>query len=144
MLRKRKGFTLIELLLVVSLIAALTGITIRIINSDDKRRISEDSVKQSNLQKLSLGIEAYKAGEPLQDYPQQAVVKTTVAGYVENWPDGEPLGAFYLYRDFPPGRFIVYVVRSKPTDGSRIYKYSSEWGQVKDCSSTEVTDASGC
>ncbi|KKS16914.1 MAG: hypothetical protein UU77_C0010G0027 [candidate division WWE3 bacterium GW2011_GWC1_41_7] len=137
------GFTLVELVVVVSLVAVLSTFTLQVINSGDKKRVSEDGVKQSNLQKLAIGIEAYYAGELPGDYPlTEAVAKSVVINYVENWPDGEPVNSFYEYVYVSAGKFVVYVIKS--TDANLIYKYSSDWGLVKECSYINRANSDGC
>jgi prepilin-type N-terminal cleavage/methylation domain-containing protein len=84
MLDKRKflkGFSLIELLVVISIIGILVAILV--LNFDEARKHSRDSVRKSDLQALQLAIELYKSQNGV--YPARGCGATT--GWVGPGPN---------------------------------------------------------
>lgn len=126
-----KGFTLVELLVVISMVGILTGVTLALINPVKQRKIAEDGVKQSNLQKYALGIEAY--GNANLSYPADADSNQQPDGATTfvNIPD-QPSGATYLYYvNAGQDTFAVLVMGSDDT--TRCYKYVSSVGKIQSC-----------
>lgn len=143
-----KGFTLVELLVVISLVGILAGVTISIINPVKQRQVAEDGVKQSNLQKFALGVEAY--GNANSKYPDEAGGKpnpTTdpdVGQFIKQYPDGEPAGSTYTYyNDSTNGTFSIVVMKSEVT--TACFKYHSSWGKIQSCTGSNCNDGTtGC
>lgn len=139
------GFTLVELLVVVSLVGILAGITISIINPVRQRKIAEDSVKQSNLQKYALGIEAY--GNANSSYPRDTngdgvPEEGDVLKFVGRFPNGEPT-ASTVYRYYSDGTyFAISVWKSEVT--TECFKYHSDWGKIRSCTSSCDNGTTGC
>jgi prepilin-type N-terminal cleavage/methylation domain-containing protein len=137
--RSSGGFTLVELLVVISLLGILTGVTLSIINPKKQRQAAEDSVRQSNLEKYALGIEAYanvNAGYPVTlafDAATKIPVDAEVANFISKVPKDEPTSPLdYTYSGSADGSaFGVYVV--KASDAAACYKYTSTWGRIKEC-----------
>ena len=125
-LLNKNGFTLIELVAVVSIVGLLSGITMRIINADSKRKLTEDAVKQSNMRTLADSLEAHRTSEG--KYPNNT---TDPNPFIKNWPAGvnyTPVGS-------PPIMdFYMYIQSS--ADPAKYFKYSSSWGEIKKCTIT--------
>lgn len=140
-----RGFTLVELLVVISIISILAGVTLSIINPKKQRSVAEDGVRQSNLEKYALGIEAYANANG--DYPPDADLNgepegTDLATFISRIPKNEPTtGVTYPYTvAADKASFGVYVL--KAGDTSRCFKYLSIWGKIKECS-TPLANCSG-
>jgi len=132
------GFTLVELLVVISLIGILAGVTVSIINPIKQRRAAEDGVRQSNLQKYALGIEAYANANG--EYPATIEVNENnvptdeeVKLFVSKVPNDEPTdGLDYTYKSSDSGvSFGVSVPMI--SDDTKCLKYTSSWGKIKEC-----------
>ena len=152
----KHGFTLVELLIVISLVGILTGVTLSILNPKKQRRVAEDGVRQSNLQKYALGIEAY--ANSTAKYPTAIVFDATtkiptspvdLATFVSKVPEDEPtLGTHYIY-DFVAAAGVVpeyfAVIVYKTDSATSCYKYHSTWGKIRECSGANCTGANnGC
>lgn len=149
----QQGFTLVELLVVISLVGILAGVTISIINPVKQRKVAEDGVKQSNLQKFALGIEAY--GNANSSYPSSITfdvnnvptVPPDLVNFLSRRPNGEPTGSSYnYYYNAVSGNFAITVTKSDTTS-SQCFKYRSAWGKIKTCPDTSCLDESieaGC
>lgn len=136
------GLTLMELLIVVFVVGSLTGVMLRVVNSNRQRAVATDSVRRANITKLADAIESYYTAE--RSYPGQGIDAGPLDGpdgqtagiYLSQWP-----GADYEYvYDDTLKEFAVYVVKS--TDSTRIFKYSSIWQKLQDCpvASIDVDD----
>jgi prepilin-type N-terminal cleavage/methylation domain-containing protein len=128
---KNRGFTLIELMIAVVVLAILSGVTINVINPKGARDKSSDAVKRSNLEKLYMGIEAFKAAEGT--YPvctgtciKLAQVSAGLANYIQAWPS-EPASTDYSYRNTATN-FCVFVKLS--SDTTLYYSYTSNSGKI--------------
>lgn len=133
------GFTLIELLISVVILSILSGVTMSAINVGMQRKRAEDGVKRSNLEKLYIGIEAYKAAEG--SYPTCASPPCStltdlgaLSDYVKLWPNLTPAGATYYYVSNGTTRFCVYVALS--VDSTKYYKYDSGIGKIDSVTTT--------
>jgi prepilin-type N-terminal cleavage/methylation domain-containing protein len=135
-INNRGGFTLVELLIVISLIGILASVSLSILNPKKQRNVAEDGVRQSNLEKYALGIEAYANANG--EYP----VDTTgdgvpdgadVATFISRIPNGEPTaGTTYPYTvAADKASFGAYV--TKASDTTSCFKYLSVWGKMKVC-----------
>jgi prepilin-type N-terminal cleavage/methylation domain-containing protein len=154
----QQGFTLVELLVVISLVGILAGVTISIINPVKQRKVAEDGVKQSNLQKFALGIEAYGNANskypigPLDttggpgNTPDNVPDEVELTNFVVKIPNGEPTStAIYNYY-ISADSFAITVTKSDTTT-SECFKYRSAWGKIKMCPNTSCLDEStvaGC
>lgn len=136
------GFTLVELLVVISLVGVLAGVTISIINPLKQRKIAEDNVKMSNLQKLALGIEAYNNANGA--YPTTLEMRdnnndgipdgTRVQVFISRLPNNEPtVGTIYSY--YVSGDSFSVSVPKSDSSSNECYKYRSSWGKIKICAS---------
>jgi prepilin-type N-terminal cleavage/methylation domain-containing protein len=133
-LKKQKyaGFTLIELMIAVVVLAILSGVVMSTINPRGVRNKTEDSSKRSNLEKLYMGIEAFKAAEG--SYPTGCTspcstltaLGTGISTYISAWPT-EPPNATYYYTNSATN-FCVYVNLS--SDTSLYYSYTSNSGKI--------------
>jgi len=65
--RKSPGFTLIELLVVITVIGALSGILLGVINSSGVRAKARDSQRKSDLKRIQTALELYFAD--FRSYP---------------------------------------------------------------------------
>ncbi|MFA5776227.1 MAG: type II secretion system protein [Patescibacteria group bacterium] len=137
-----QGFTLVELLIVISLVGILASVTLSILNPKKQRQVAEDGVRQSNLEKLALGIEAYAANN--SKYPTEAEmvpdpgVGNKPAGieaalFISKIPNNEPTqGVIYTYWvSSDLSSFNVWV--SKASNTTDCFKYESAWGNIRDC-----------
>ncbi len=137
---------MVELLVVVSLVGILAGVTISIINPVKQRQVAEDGVKQSNLQKLALGVEAY--GNANSKYPAAAGGKpdpadADVGQFIKQYPDGEPAGSTYTYyNDSTNGTFSIVVMKSEVA--TACFKYHSSWGKIQSCTNNCNDGTTGC
>jgi prepilin-type N-terminal cleavage/methylation domain-containing protein len=134
----QKGFTLVEILIVISLIAVLSGVTLGVVNSQQKRKAAEDAVKRSGIEKIYLGLEGYFSAEG--KYPTGPDDPTLA--YYMRWPS-EPSGVVYnyIYNDGEP---FVYVEKSS-TGPYHIYKYYTGWSGPKECTElSDMTNPSSC
>ena len=125
--RQKQGFTLIELIVVVSLVGLLSGVAITVINADSKKKLSEDSVKKTNIRTLAEGIESYRTAEG--QYP----IDTTPASmnpYVKTWPSGYN---YVTNAVAPYTNFYIYIRSS--VNASIFFKYSSLWKEIRECTS---------
>lgn len=146
---KSWGFTLVELLVVISLIGILAGVTISIINPVKQRKVAEDGVKQSNLNKYALGIEAY--GNASSSYPATITfvnnvptVPADLVNFLSRRPNDEPTaGTTYDYfYDASGGAFSITVMKSEvPTE---CFKYHSDWGKIQSCTTNCNNGTTGC
>ena len=138
--KRNSGFTLIELLVVISLVGILSGVTLLILNPKKQQQVAEDGIRQSNLEKLSSGIEAYASanGEyPAQDdmIPDSNNKPTGLeaAVFISKIPNNEPTqGVIYTYST-PSDRSSFSVWVSKASDPAACFKYQSDWGKLRDC-----------
>ena len=129
---------MVELLVAVSLVGILSGVLISIINPVKQRKIAEDGVKLSNLNKFAMGIESYSNAN--SEYPAEIKFDAGIPVYPEDLvnflsrkPDGEPYGAVYeYYYDPPDDAFSVVTLSSE--DQTLCFKYRSTWGKIKTCS----------
>lgn len=148
-----KGFTLIELLVVITIIGVLSGVVLRVVNVQRQKDVASDAVKRSNVEKISMAIEAFVEVEgvvpddangnqdPLDDYPTLSEGSRTdgsapnLRNYLKSWP-GE--AAEYRYA-FSEDAFMVFTNTS--LDPNKYFKYYSDWGTVKDCDAVQPIDA---
>jgi prepilin-type N-terminal cleavage/methylation domain-containing protein len=149
-INNREGFTLVELLIVISLIGILASVSLSILNPKKQRNVAEDGVRQSNLEKYALGIEAYANanGEYPGDTTSDGVPDgADVATFISKIPNGEPtVGTTYPYTvAADKASFGVYV--TKASDTTFCFKYLSIWGKMKVCPSArcaEIVDNALC
>lgn len=137
---------MVELLLVIAAIGILSGVTLSVINTPYQRRVAEDAVKRSNMEKIYMGIESFRTAEqrlPLcsgSDIYCTNPVSTdsALSTYISIWP-AEPAGATYYYKCDPDctsaaSDFCIYAALS--TNSDRHYKYYSATlggGKIKEC-----------
>ena len=143
------GFTLIELLLVVSIISILSGIVINVVNSDRQKKIAQDAVKKSTLDKLITGVQSYYAiegkypvdesvdGNPMNDGAagDDSLVKVYIAAWPNNATDTYKYSA-------ATGAFQIYIVQS--VNSGNYFKYSSDWDIIKECGATNIDIIGQC
>jgi len=140
----KTGFTLIELLLVVSVLAVLSGILIRLINPASTQDKAEDGVRMANMEKLVLGIESFFVAEGF--YPSDTdadgtiMDETVVSVYIREWPTDPTPGNAYTY--FGGGTSFGLVVGNSQTIGASpaVYKYHSNWGEIRVCTNSGAND----
>ncbi len=151
-LPKSSGFTLVEILLAVTIISALTGVVLTVMNPNATKRRAEDAIRLTNLQKLVEGLEAYRQIE--KSYPTDTngdgnpsndAVNVNIGQYIGSWPNGRPVSTdvYSYYYDSANDLIGLRVIKS---DG-RVYKYRSAtaWGKViKECASTAVLTNNLC
>ena len=140
------GFTLIELLITAIVVAILSGATASIINYQRHRLRTDDSVRRATLQKLVDVVETYRTTENL--YPtdpngdgnpeDDPVINTYL---VDVWPNNEPAGAIYLYWVDGARRNVGITVNAS---NNRDYKYTTTWGQIRECDSSAVPQDNVC
>ncbi len=134
-----KGFTLVELLVVISLVSILASVTISILNPVRQRNIAEDGVRQSNLQKYALGVEAYANANG--KYPtliefnsyKEPTNPADLSIFISKIPDKEPTDtAIYKYEGNSDGdKFGIAVPLA--SDSTKCYKYHSAVGKIREC-----------
>jgi len=136
----QRGFTLVELLIVISLVGILSGVTFSILNPKKQRQVAEDGVRQSNLQKYALGIEAY--GNANGNYPANIIDTTPVdnipddpelATFISKIPNNEPTSPLTYSYEATADQTIFSVWVPKTGDALACFKYQSAWGKIKDC-----------
>lgn len=140
---KTSGFTLVELLVAVSVLIILTGAAITVINPVAQRNKAEDGIRQSNLEKLALGIEAYANANGR--YPPTAYIDSRyvpdptnpdVPVFISNMPNDEPTaGTVYMYRSTSDLLYFGVWVR-RASDTTKCFKYYSAWGKIQECTVT--------
>ena len=118
---KEKGFTLIELLLSVSVLAILSGVVISVISPARQKAVADDAVRQTTLNKLVQGLEAYNASEGA--YPTDTS-DPTLTTYIASWPDP----AIYTY-GVPDG--IMCVSAPMAATSGKYFKYVSQYDASK-------------
>ncbi|HAZ29712.1 TPA: hypothetical protein DCY43_03135 [candidate division WWE3 bacterium] len=147
------GFTLVELLVVISVVLILSGVLIAIINPKVQRDKAEDTIRQSNLEKLATGVESYASvygkyplaaemGDLNNDgKPDSADVQVFIAKHPNNEPKA---GVFYYYAvSSDQSAFGTYV--PKASSSSQCFKYRSTWGKIRECSGANCTGGTdGC
>jgi prepilin-type N-terminal cleavage/methylation domain-containing protein len=139
------GFTLIELLIVVSLLGILAGLALTVINPDRQKKIAEDAVRRSNIEKLSQAIESFCTAEGKCPLATEIVFAATatptlnasVLVYVKQWPVGslstvvaDIKYSYYADSTTSPQNFEVNV---KMMSSTKYLRYNSSWGQIKEC-----------
>lgn len=137
----QQGFTLVELLIVISLVGILAGVTISIINPVKQRHVAEDGVRQANLEKYALGIEAY--ANATGKYPASVTLGANnvpvnpeiekLSEFVSKVPKDEPtpLLDYTYYGLVDNSVFSIYVL--KASDVNFCFRYLSTWGKIKVC-----------
>jgi prepilin-type N-terminal cleavage/methylation domain-containing protein len=154
-LRKRNGFTLVELLIAITVLTVIAGVAITIINPAGTRKNTEDAIKQTNIQKLVDGIEAYRllVGKyPVDDNNDGVPDDTTgMSNYLKGgWLNNEPKGASYSYHsdstDGVPKRVGTSFGIISPSNKTPVtqFKYRTEWGAIRECPGSAVPDDTGC
>lgn len=123
--RTTKGFTLIELLIVITIIGILAGIVLSIMNAPLFKNKAKDSVRQTNIKKLSSGINAHFASTGLLPQDTNSDGNPTNDGtgaenHISNWP----LDAIYEYAEYPNYTYCISVPMA--TDPSSYYKFVSK------------------
>lgn len=152
----KKGFTLIELLIVVSVIGVLAGVTVSIINPTRTKNTAEDAVRQSNIERLVQGIEAYYAAEG--SYPSDTDSdgnplntgsgnENVLSVYLNQWPTSSN----YFYNGtftYENGDPVACLSVSMATNSSSYFKYLSKFPvpkmfpQYKSCWGVVMHDCS--
>lgn len=146
--KKNAGFTLVELLIVVVILGILSGLTMNVINTGRQRKVTEDAVRRSNIEKLSQAIEAFCTGEgrcPLATEisfgaASTPTLATNVGIYVKQWPVStfnttvaDIKYSYYTDSATTPKDFEVSV-KMMSSSATRYLRYNSSWGQIMDCS----------
>lgn len=138
----RAGFTLVELLVVISLVGILAGVAIAIINPTRQRAIAEDGVRQANLNKYAMGVEAY--ANYYGRYPKEIKINdykdpidpATLSIFIKKIPYQDPTPtAIYTYEGTSSGDMFGLVV-PLASDPSKCYKYHSKVGQIRECTTS--------
>ncbi len=141
--QNKKGFTIVELLIVVTIIGVLAGVTISVINVNQKMNNAKDGVIRSNLEKLVQSIEAYCAGENYCPAPAEIndPASTLMKVYVLTWPTD----ATYNYKNNGTAplfanatTFELYVPLLSDTTSTKYLKYNSTWGSIKTCTDAGI------
>jgi prepilin-type N-terminal cleavage/methylation domain-containing protein len=153
-INNREGFTLVELLIVISLIGILASVSLSILNPKKQRNVAEDGVRQSNLEKYALGIEAYANANG--KYPDATAMTADASGipndaevhiFIQKFPTNEPTSPLaYPYAVLNDGSsFSLYVM--KASDANSCFRYLSIWGKIKVCpiaNCTGLSDDAAC
>ena len=133
-----KAFTLVELLLVITIIGVLAGVTLNIINTDTQKRIVQDSIRKTNLEKIVQGILAYEAAE--NGLPMASSGKPIgISTYIANWPGTDnittPQAEYtYIYdKSTDANNFAVTVPETMGTSPYNYFKYRSSTGLISEC-----------
>ncbi len=154
MKKKRNAFTLIELLVVVSVIGALTGIVLAIINPVRTQGAARDGIRNKSVKSLAEAIVSYRQlegaypsdGDP---FDENSLLRTV---YIDDWPspvanDGSIDSDNWSYEYATRNLGDDFVVFSPNANGG-CYKYQSDWAQVKDCPlaecDTDISPAGNC
>lgn len=148
---KQKGFTLVELLIVVSIIGILTGVTVSVVNVSRAKNVATDAVRQSSLEKLVQGLEAYNAAEgtnPLDNNSDGNALNTgsgtedVVGVYVSAWPTD---ATYYYAKITENSKEFLCLSVPMATDITKYIKYvnpysASETGGNSSCGKKILRD----
>lgn len=130
-----KGFTLVELLVVITVIAILSGVVIRVLNIDRQQGEASDAVVRTNIEKAVVGIEAFNAaentvpvdvngnGNPIDDTNPGTNAKLST--YIKTWPGND-----YMY--LSSGNSYEIYAPSSLKEGTYL-KYFSVTGSISEC-----------
>lgn len=139
MFKKSLGLTLIELLVVVSMIAALAGILLAVINQAKAKDRAQDGVRLTKIKIIAEAIESYRVLNRV--YPQNSAA--LVPDYINEFPAG-----FVYVTNATATPPYTYFRISVSNSRNRYYVYTSIVAKVYDCSiadysSTLCTSLSG-
>jgi prepilin-type N-terminal cleavage/methylation domain-containing protein len=131
----QKGFTLIELLVVISVVAALAGILIGVLDPQKQKQTGEDGAKRATLNEYTTSIESYRTAEgsyPLEGDDNNPLNNDTTgevaAIYISEWLPG------YVYNsDVTGSEFSVHIQKSIDQG---YFKYTSAWKEIRECGET--------
>lgn len=144
--KREFGFTLIELMLVVMIVGTMAGATVSLINYTQHRKNANDAIMRVNIEKLVTGLEAYRSVEG--KYPTDPNGDGNpnddpyLLNYLRNgWLNNEPAGSVYTYYVNATRDEIGIITTAN--SGKKL-KYTTSWGQIKECNATAVVGDLGC
>jgi len=133
------GFTLVELLLVVTLIGTMTGVLISVINYSQHKKNTNDAIMRVNMEKLVTGVESYRTVEG--KYPS-GTTDPYLFNYLRGgWLNNEPVGSVYTYYVNSTRDQIGIITTA---NSGKKFKYTTTWGQIRECSATAVVGDLSC
>lgn len=139
-----RGFTLIELLVVITMIGALAGIGISLINPARSQGRAYDGIRLKNVKSMAEAIQSYRQleGEFPADGDQNDPSSQLRTVYITKWPDPQsdtgqmdPDNWTYVYHS-DGTRFLVY----SPNSLGGCFKFQSDWARQLTCPVTECSD----
>ena len=140
------AFTLIEMLIVLGIIGILSGIFINTINARHQQEIATDAQRRQKLKESVDLVEGFRVAEG--HYPDEgtnnnpldstADDQTLLENYLSEWYPG-------LIYNVDGDTFSIHIESAVTTN---VYKYSSVWSSIRECSTTDseydMNDPSEC
>jgi prepilin-type N-terminal cleavage/methylation domain-containing protein len=147
--RNSLGFTLIELLIVVSLLGILAGLTLTVLNTSRQKKVAEDAVRRSNIEKLAQAIESFCAAEGKCPTATEVTNYSTsaVSTYVKQWPAStfSTVAAENVYNYYADSTTNQnFEVSIKMMSSTKSLRYNSFWGQIKECANLPTAYSTSC